>query len=393
MSTAGSLKQQPNGTWSFVTNVVPGPVGARRQARKRGFATKKEAQEALDELRTGVRKGTYVPASHQSLSAYLDGWLEGLPTSGLRPSTIDGYRRNLLYVRPTLGGRRLDQLTAGDLDRLYSELLASGLRLREGGLSPRSVRYVHVVISKALGDAVRRGELARNVAEAASPPSAKSARPPEMAWWTPPQLRAFLDFIAGEPLAALIRVAGMTGMRRGEVCGLRWADVDLERGRVHVRQQLTTLNGKLIFSARTKTDRGRRTIDLDPATAAVVRAQRARQAEHRLILGGTYEDHDLVFAHVDGTPLDPESVAKVFDRRVARSGLPRIRFHDLRHSHVAHLIAAGEQPLLIARRLGHASASFTMDRYGHLFEDAGSTAAAAVAAMVDGPVTATVTNK
>jgi integrase len=130
-------------------------------------------------------------------------------------------------------------------------------------------------------------------------------------------------------------------MRRGEVCGLRWADVDLERGRVHVRQQLTTLNGKLIFSARTKTDRGRRTIDLDPATAAVVRAQRARQAEHRLILGGTYEDHDLVFAHVDGTPLDPESVAKVFDRRVARSGLPRIRFHDLRHSHVAHLIAAG----------------------------------------------------
>jgi len=90
MSTAGSLKQQPNGTWSFVTNVVPGPVGARRQARKRGFATKKEAQEALDELRTGVRKGTYVPASHQSLSAYLDGWLEGLPTSGLRPSTIDG---------------------------------------------------------------------------------------------------------------------------------------------------------------------------------------------------------------------------------------------------------------------------------------------------------------
>ncbi len=101
-------------------------------------------------------------------------------------------------------------------------------------------------------------------------------------------------------------------------------------------------------------------------------------------MGSGYEDHDLVFARPDGSPLDPESVAKVFDRRVVRSGLPRIRFHDLRHTHVAHLIAAGEQHLLIAKRLGHASSSFTMDRYGHLFESAGAQAASAVAAMVDG---------
>jgi integrase len=100
--------------------------------------------------------------------------------------------------------------------------------------------------------------------------------------------------------------------------------------------------------------------------------------------GGWSDEHDLVFSEPDGRPLDPESVAKVFARRITRSGLPRIRFHDLRHTHVAHLIAAGEQPLLIARRLGHASAAFTQDRYGHLFEEAGSQAAGAVAAMVDG---------
>ena len=99
---------------------------------------------------------------------------------------------------------------------------------------------------------------------------------------------------------------------------------------------------------------------------------------------GWQDEHDLVFTGPDGSPLDPESVAKVFDRRVTRSGLPRIRFHDLRHTHVAHLIAAGEQPLLIAKRVGHASCAFTQDRYGHLFEDAGSQAASAVAAMVDG---------
>jgi integrase len=115
-----------------------------------------------------------------------------------------------------------------------------------------------------------------------------------------------------------------------------------------------------------------------------LRTQRKRQAEQRLLVGaGWSNDHDLVFTDPAGHPLDPESVAKVFDRRVARLGLKRLRFHDLRHTHVAHLIAAKQQPLKIAKRLGHASAAFTQDRYGHLFEDADSEAAAAVAAMVD----------
>ena len=126
-----------------------------------------------------------------------------------------------------------------------------------------------------------------------------------------------------------------------------------------------------------------RSVPMPLQAARACHAGRCRSS----LVGAGYRDYDLVFARPDGEPLDPASVAKVFDRRVARSRLPRIRFHDLRHTHVAHLIAAGEQPLLIARRLGHASSSFTMDRYGHLFEDAGSTAAAAVAAMVDGVVT------
>ena len=382
-ASAGPRKDERTGTWWFVCDVGAGPDGRRHQARRRGFPTKKAAQAEINRLRHSVDERTFVPPARRTLDEYLSGWLAGLPTTGLRPSTIDGYRRCLLYVTPVLGRRQLDQLTAGDFDRLYSDLLASGRRERQGGLSPRSVRYVHVVIQKALGDAVRKHELARNVATESSPPSAKSARAPEMSWWTPAQLRTFLQFTAEDDLAPLFRVAAMTGMRRGEVCGLRWADLDLDKARLHVRQQLTTLGGKLIFSDRTKTDHGRRTIDLDAGTVAALRAHRRRQAETRLLIGAGYRDHDLLFAQPDGSPLDPESVAKVFDRRVARSVLPRIRFHDLRHSHVAHLIAAGEQPLLIARRLGHASASFTLDRYGHLFEQAGSQAASAVAAMVD----------
>jgi integrase len=378
--------------WYFVVDAGAGADGQRRQVRRRGFRTKAEAQEELDKIRGHARTASYVPPAKLTVRDYLTQWLAGLPATGLRPSTVDGYRRNCDYVIPVLGGRRLDSVTPLDLDALYASLLVSGRRQKPyGPLRGRSVRYVHVVLRKALADAVKKGILARNVADAASPPSAKSTRAPEMAWWTPAELREFLDLTADEPLGPLFRLAAMTGMRRGEICGLRWCDFDLDKARIEVRQQLLVVrvpgaaDGGLLFSERTKTDHGRRAVDLDPTTVAVLRTQRKRQAEHKLAMGAGWSDeHDLVFTEPDGRPLDPESVAKVFARRVARSGLPRIRFHDLRHTHVAHLIAAGEQPLLIARRLGHASAAFTQDRYGHLFEEAGSQAASAVAAMVDG---------
>jgi integrase len=389
--SGGPHRDPRAGTWWFVVDVGTGPDGKRRQARRRGFSTKKAAQEEMDRLRVAVTTRTFVAPAKATVGEYLAGWLDGLPTSGLRPSTIDGYRRNVAYVTPTLGAVRLDQLTAMHLDRLYSQLLATGRRQRLGGLSQRSVRYIHVVIHKALSDAVRKGILARNVAASADPPSNKSTRPKEMAWWKPAELKAFLDLTASEPLGPLFRLAALTGMRRGEVCGIRWSDVDLDAGRVEVRQQLLAIRGdrgtergEIQLSERTKTDHGRRPIDLDPATVAALKGQRARQSAQRLAIGAGYRDHDLVFAQPDGTPLDPESVACTYNRRVARSGLPRIRFHDLRHTHVAHLIAAGEQPLLIAKRVGHASAAFTQDRYGHLFEEAGSQAASAVAKMVDG---------
>ncbi|MGD0880510.1 MAG: tyrosine-type recombinase/integrase [Acidimicrobiales bacterium] len=388
-AASAAPRQAADGTWWFVVDVGVGADGQRRQTRRRGFRTKKLAQEELDKVRRTVTQTRYVPPARETFGEYLDRWLAGLPTR-LRPSTCDGYRRCLQYVTPGLRSRRLDHVTADNLDQLYAALLVSGRRQREGGLSPRSVRYVHSVIRKALADAVRKGALARNVADSASPPLAKSTRAPEMAWWKPRELRTFLDQTAGEPLGPLFRVAAMTGMRRGEVCGIRWSDLDLDKARIQVRQQLNVVrspgapDGGLVFSERTKTDRGRRVVDLDPGTVAVLKARRRQQAEHRLAVGaGWANEHDLVFTEADGRPLDPESVSQVFNRRVARSGLPRIRFHDLRHTHCAHLIEAGEQLLLITRRLGHASVAFTQDRYGHLFEEAGSQAASAVAAMVD----------
>lgn len=387
--SAAPRKDEATGTWWFVVDGGIGPKGNRRQVKRRGFATKKEAQEALDKIRGQRRTASYVAPTKMPLSEYTAKWLAGLPAQGRRPSTVDSYRRCLDYVLTDLGGKRLDALSVHDLDELYGRLLVSGKRQSGGGLSPRSVRYVHTVLQKALSDAVRKGTLARNVAEVASPPSSKSTEPPEMKWWRPDELRAFLAMTADEPLGPLFRLAAMTGMRRGEVCGLRRSDVDLDAARIKVRHQLNVVRGApeggLLFSETPKTKNGVRTTDLDPATVSVLRTQSKRQKEQRLAMGsGWQNERDLVFTEADGRPLDPESVAKVFARRVARSGLPVIRFHDLRHTRVAHLIEVGESPLLIAKQLGHASAAFTLDRYGHLFDDAGSQAASAVAAMVDG---------
>ena len=173
-------------------------------------------------------------------------------------------------------------------------------------------------------------------------------------------------------------------MRRGEVCGLRWADLDLDSGRLTVRQQLTTVNHVLAFRERPKTDHGRRTIELDAETLRGAPGPPSAPARGTAGTGGGLVGPRPRFLRPTGEPLDPESVARTFDRRVARSRLKRIRFHDLRHTHVAHLIAAGVDALVISKRLGHASVSFTYDKYGHLMPKADSDAATAVAALVDG---------
>ncbi len=156
-SAAAPRKDPKTGTWFFVVDVGSGPDGKRRQVLRRGFPTKKQAQEELDELRRQGRTNRYVPPAKLTVKEYLEQWAAGLPTTGLRPSTIDGYRRNMDYVIPVLGGRRLDSLSPLDLDQLYSQLLISGRRQRLGPLSKRTVFYIHSVLHRALSDAVKKG--------------------------------------------------------------------------------------------------------------------------------------------------------------------------------------------------------------------------------------------
>jgi integrase len=203
-----------------------------------------------------------------------------------------------------------------------------------------------------------------------------------MTVWTPADLAKFLGMVEGHRYGPLVRTAAMTGVRRSELCGLRWADVDLDAAALMVRQSVQLVDGRIVVGA-VKTARSRRRIDLDAGTVAILRSHRRNQASERLMAGAGWRDHDLVFTAPDGSNLNPDTLTQWFDRTVRRTELPRIRLHDLRHTHASHLLAAGVNVKVVSERLGHASTSFTLDRYGHTLPGQQATAAAAVAALVD----------
>jgi integrase len=242
---------------------------------------------------------------------------------------------------------------------------------------------IHALLHHALKDAVKWEIVSRNVADAASAPSPTSAPAPTIRTWTPDELGRFLDYVetTDDAYAPAFRVAAMTGLRRGELLGLAWDDVDLDGAAITVRAQLIAINRKVSLVETTKTQRKRR-VDLDPATVAVLRAQRQRQREQRLAVGPGFRDTGLVFTHADGSWLDPHLFGMAFKRRARAAGLPVIRFHDLRHTHISMLVSAGRMKVASARA-GHSSVSFTMQTYAHLAPTEQADAAAEIAAIVD----------
>ncbi len=309
--------------------------------------------------------------SKLTTAGYLDRWLVG--RADLRPGTSDRYAILLrVHVKPVVGHVPVQKLEPSHLDALYATLRRS--------LKPRTVRFVHSVIRKALADGVHRGELARNVADDATPPSSKESKAPATAHWRAEELAAFLDFTAAHEHAVLFRVAALSGLRRGELGALRWRDLDLDAGKLTVARGLVQVAGEWTF-AEPKTERARRTIGLDPVTVAVLRQHRRVIAERRLALGAGWRDHDLAFPAVEGGPPDIDAWGRSFARAVRDSGLPRITFHGLRHTHAT--LALGHMDVsTLSARLGHATAGFTLNVYGHPRNDA--EAVAGLAAAVDG---------
>lgn len=373
MSQRGFIRRRGS-TWTAYWQVDS--KQGRHQRSKGGFPTRKEAQAFLTATLAALQAGTFSEPSKVTVREYLlERWLPGRSAS-LRPSTFDSYRRNIeLHVDPALGHTKLQQLSADHLDRFYADLLQSGL-------APKTVRNIHTLVHKALQDAVRKNLVVRNVADAADAP--KLARPGEreMRTWSPKQLRSFFEGIADHRLAAAYVLAATTGMRRGEILGLRWSDVDLRARRLSVTHTILTVSYQ-ITPGTPKTSRGRRSIALDPETIRILAAHRARQTSERLE-AAAYVDQGLVFARNDGRPVHPDYFSQTFDRAVRRLKLPKIRLHDLRHTHASLGLAAGIPVKLMSERLGHATAAFTQDVYMHVTPAHEEAAAAQIADLVFG---------
>jgi integrase len=356
-------------------------TGTRRRKWHSGYRTKRDAERARVEILRRLDTGSYIEPTTVTVAEYLAAeWLPAI-RGQIRASTFDACELHVRrYIAPRIGDVPLQKLTRGRVKALYAELAEAGRERRTGGLSPKTVHNVHLTLRKALADAVADDLIPRNPAERAHKlPTDR----PEMRTWSPEQLKCFLDHVAEDWLAACWRLAATTGMRRGELLALRWEEVALDAGRVTVVRQLVKADGGVRYG-RPKTSRGRRMVAIDAATVAALRTHRRKQLEIKVAVGRGFKDEGLIFCMPDGSPIDPDGLTQRFERHVRQAGLPRIRLHDLRHTHATLALAAGVHPKVVQERLGHSSIVVTLDTYSHAIPALQEDAAARLAALVDG---------
>ncbi len=378
-------------------------TGARKRGGKRGFATQTEAGRHLRSVTVAVDAGTYVKTSRITLRAYLDEWIS---TVRLKPQTVIGYKNKIrLHIDPHLGHLPMAEIRGHHLNALYRTLETQGSPGGRGKLSLSTVREVHAILSSAYTAAIKEGRLGLTVSptKQASPPKARDAKAarPSYVTWTGPQVRDFLARAADDHYGMLWRFLAATGCRRGEALGLRWADIDVERGTATLRTSIgegrktvvdpdgTEREVRVLISGSLKSDRPR-VVSLDPETLQHLERHRDAQAAEREHLGEQWQDNGLVFCRgerwlradaVAGVALDPERISEAFQRRVEAIGLPRIRLHDLRHTWATLALQNGVHVKVVQERLGHASASITLDIYSHVTEGMDRDAANTVAAL------------
>jgi integrase len=371
----GSIFQRSDGRW----------VARLRdsQGRPRYLYGKDRARvkERLIEAQAVVQVGQPLPDQRLSFGAYLREWLAGLGSASLKPATLAFYGRyvRLHLLRNELARKPLGRLEPGDLRRLYATKLSSGL-------SSTSVHHLHAVVHTALQRAVEDGIVGRNVAALVGRANRPKVRRVEMHTIADgEQPRRFLEAARGERLEGLLVLAITTGMRRGELLALRWKDVDLDRGVLAVTGSLQG-DARASLSIDTPKSGRSRTVALGAVTVETLREHRKRQVEEQLLVGGEWLDRGLAFSTEFGDYLSPTTLKLALERVLARAGLPRIRFHDLRHTAATVMLGSGIHPKIVSERLGHSTIAITLDLYSHVTPNMQRQAADAIDAAFGEPV-------
>ena len=350
----GSIYRRKDGRWvgQYTAHTAEGPKARYIYGKTRQAVAEKLAK-AISE-RDG---GLVFDAGKLTVAEYMDKWLSESARNRLRPKTYKDYAgltRN--HIVPALGHLKLKKLTPLHVQQFYGAKLGAGL-------SKRTVEYLHAVLHSALKQAVRWELVPRNVTEAVDPPRPERK---ERSTLNLDQARFFLESARDDKWEALYVLAIQTGMRRGELFGLRWNDVDLDHGWLHIRQTLAP-DGES-FSAP-KNPKSRRKIRLTPVAVDALKRHKVAQNEDRLRQGGSWRDHGLVFCSSVGTPMSPDNfVRRSYKPLLRRAGLPEISFHDLRHT-FASLMMPSEHPKVVQEMLGHSRIGTTLDIYSHLSQD------------------------
>ena len=350
----GYIRQRPDGRWEV--QVVVGTKPNRKPHRKSLYGrTKAEVTKKLRALRKKLDDGLAIETKSMTLGQLTERWLEHKRGRGdIGEGTYHQYRNGLSKFRP-LFNQKLEKLTAYQVDQIYTQL-------QSDGLSPRTIEIAHNALNGALSQAVKWEVLSRNVLEQVTKPKQVKA---EVNYWDTGEVITFLAYTRPHRLHALFHLALATGMRRGELIGLRWSDLDVANNRLSVRQNIVAVQGKAIVK-QPKTEASRRTVHIQAQDMAALEAHRQAQLAERDKLGPAWQDHDLVFPSEVGTPLSPRNLSRLFTSLQKQAGVKRIKFHELRHTHVSLLIKNGVPAKVVSQRIGHTNAGFTQSVYQHL---------------------------
>lgn len=379
----GHIRERSPGRWAIILDLRDPETGARKRKWHSFAGTKREAQKESARLITELGSGDYTEPSKETVARFLTRWVEHM-RSQVSPRTAERYEE--LAVKslvPLIGAIVLTKLRAEQISQAYSRALVSGRRDGKGGLAPRTVHHMHRILRQALDQAVAWRSINRNPADLVKPPKVerKAMRALDAA-----ETVVLLSHFRPTRMFVPVLLGVLCGLRRGEITALRWRCLDLVSGKMAIVES-TEQTHKGTRAKETKSGKSR-SVALPSLAVEELRRHRARQAEELFKLGVRLSDDDHVFAQADGSPVQPNSLTHEFVRILTASKvLPRIRFHDLRHSHATHLLANGVHPKIAQERLGHSSVGITLDLYSHVLpgmqEDAAAKVDATLRAAID----------
>lgn len=381
----GHIRERSPGKWAIVLDVgEPDPKTGKKKRKWHSFTgTKRQAQSECARLIAEIKSGGYIEPTKQTVGEFLAEWLAFIKPT-VAPKTHERYAEICdKSIGPLIGDVVLSKLRTDRIDAALSKALTEGRRASQGGLSPRTVHHMRRVLIKALNQAVTWERLPRNPAVATTPPKVERTK---MLAYDAGQTAALIESFRGSRMFMPMMLAVMCGLRRGEIAALRWRNVDFKsRSLAIIESAEQTKEG--VRYKEPKSGKAR-TVALSTTMLEELKAHRTRQAEEQLKIGLRPGEGSFIVAQADGAPLQPRSLTHEWVRLLAKTSLPRIRFHDLRHTHASQMLAAGVHPKIASERLGHSTIGITLDLYSHVMPGMQADAAEQVDAALQAAISA-----